>query len=376
MGYFRFLLASFVAFSHANGYLPINLGASAVIVFYFISGYLMSISYENFKNKTSYAQSSFYIDRVLRLFPSYIFVFTITIIFFSLFDLNNATNRMIDNNSIFDLNILNELFLIPNNYSRLTTSFSTNILPPAWSLGAELQFYLLFPLFVLIRIKKRIIIFLVLVIFHLLALSNSNYLFDYISFCNPIINEGKCWIDIHDSFKFEIIDSHVSDLFGYRLIFFTFSIFLFGNICYECFTRGGKYKYFIYTIIFIYIFCFFLIFSISDLLKNKHAIEVLFALAFLTPLSISILEKVRMKKKVTMLDSFLGKLAYPVFLTHFLAIWSLDLVLLEGKNNIFFTPLTMILCIFYSLVVMYFQNRVDKLRYGIRGFKRVTKDYH
>ena len=373
MGYYRFLLATFVALSHTNLYMPINLGVSSVIVFYFISGYLISISYENFKIKTNYSKTNFYIDRILRLFPSYILVFFITLIFFLIFDLDNATNLMIDNERFFNLQIFKEMLMIPNSFAFLTTSSSSNIIPPGWSLGVEMQFYFLLPFLVLLKIKKRMVLLILLVFLHLLALLNSNYLFDYITFCDALLNEGKCWIVLNELYRFEILNSHISDIFGYRSILFTLAVFLFGNICYECFIKGNKYKYFIYLIVFIYVFSFF-IFLVGDLLNNKHTIEVLIAAIVLIPLSFNLLEKIRKRKTISWLDSFFGKLAYPVFLSHFLAIWTIEIIIIDS-NDQYKIPLIMTVCFIYSLGIMYFQNFVDKFRYKVRGFKRTTKDY-
>ena len=72
LGLFRFILAWFVMLSHlpfspfAIGF---NGGVSAVILFYFISGYLMyfsfsRISFNSFKKKILF----FYAKRILRLF--------------------------------------------------------------------------------------------------------------------------------------------------------------------------------------------------------------------------------------------------------------------------------------------------------------------
>lgn len=60
MGYFRFLLAALVAYSHISGrYLPLNFGTSAVPAFYFLSGYLMTLLMKRFAaNSAGLARST------------------------------------------------------------------------------------------------------------------------------------------------------------------------------------------------------------------------------------------------------------------------------------------------------------------------------
>ena len=50
LGILRFILAMLVLLSHIPGLgMPLNPGVSAVILFYFISGYLMGRSYRRFQ---------------------------------------------------------------------------------------------------------------------------------------------------------------------------------------------------------------------------------------------------------------------------------------------------------------------------------------
>lgn len=72
LGIMRFTLALLVLLSHANGTgFKLNLGITAVIVFYFISGYLMQRSYERFLTHSRNPTRDFYLDRLLKLFPQY-----------------------------------------------------------------------------------------------------------------------------------------------------------------------------------------------------------------------------------------------------------------------------------------------------------------
>jgi peptidoglycan/LPS O-acetylase OafA/YrhL len=161
LGSFRFLLAWFVMLSH----LPnspfaknFNLAVSAVIMFYFISGYLM---YKSFKFKGNFFKSAkiFYLKRILRLFPLYLIVLFATILAISIFgksELVPLLNQDLDAKKIF----LNSI-LILNNYVfcpfEIDALLPHPLIPPTWSLSTEWHFYLLVPfLFFLINNKKWI----------------------------------------------------------------------------------------------------------------------------------------------------------------------------------------------------------------------------
>ena len=71
MGYFRFLLALSVFYTHVDApfnFLRLTGGATAVESFFVISGFLMA----EIASKSNYKQRDFYISRFLRIYPTYI----------------------------------------------------------------------------------------------------------------------------------------------------------------------------------------------------------------------------------------------------------------------------------------------------------------
>ena len=131
-GIFRLFLATLVAFSHFGViYKGFNPGQWAVVAFYLLSGYLMQKQAEKLCKDGGVA--SFYIDRAIRILPLYllVLVFGAWVVPVSAGD--------------FAWNVL----LFPLNYSTLTGV--PVVVGPAWSLACEAHFYLLVPLFYLMR---------------------------------------------------------------------------------------------------------------------------------------------------------------------------------------------------------------------------------
>ena len=70
LGSLRFVLAYLVFLTHfPSSGLKLSLGITAVIIFYFISGYLMMKSYLRFKAFSASPIKSFYVDRCIKIFP-------------------------------------------------------------------------------------------------------------------------------------------------------------------------------------------------------------------------------------------------------------------------------------------------------------------
>ena len=90
MGILRFLLAVLVAYSHWPFWNEnqVNFAVSAVVAFFFLSGYLMAGSYSRF-SILRWPTISFYIDRFYRIYPAFILIFLFTIFFKEYSDLHS-----------------------------------------------------------------------------------------------------------------------------------------------------------------------------------------------------------------------------------------------------------------------------------------------
>ncbi|HEY0879050.1 MAG TPA: acyltransferase [Zeimonas sp.] len=144
MGLTRLLLALGVLLSHAGVRLEgLNPGVTAVIGFYLISGYVMTGLVD--RHFASPARvPGFYVDRVLRLFPQYLVYAAITLAWY----LGTGSRTMFLARDPGALDLFRNLTVIPLNFYMFNGADSFTLIPPAWSLGAELQFYLVVPLMV------------------------------------------------------------------------------------------------------------------------------------------------------------------------------------------------------------------------------------
>ena len=148
-GSLRFILAILVAVSHLDFMIPlpgpgtINPGVFAVVIFYILSGYVMASSFSRNYSLSISKASAFWIDRIFRVFPQYLFFLLLTTLFLAL---TNYGSPQFHAGSF-----LSNLLIIPLNYymffdSSILQNPKWPLIPPAWSLGAELQFYALVPL--------------------------------------------------------------------------------------------------------------------------------------------------------------------------------------------------------------------------------------
>ncbi len=151
LGGYRLCLALLVALSHAGVSIAgFNPGVFAVVGFYVVSGYVMTGLLRN-HYPTFDVVPRFYADRVLRIFPHYLAIASVTLAWFvaahARTDYLRAPPDAID--------LVRNLLVIPLNFYMFNQADHFTLIPPAWSLGAELQFYLVIP-FVLLAANGRL----------------------------------------------------------------------------------------------------------------------------------------------------------------------------------------------------------------------------
>lgn len=146
MGLLRLILAIAVLLSHVDIRLwGLNPGVMAVIGFYMISGYVMTgvvLRYYADLRKSA----NFYWDRLLRLYPHYLAVIVLTLIWQQL----TGGENLFLSRPATPADLINNLLVVPMNFFMWNASDQFALVPPSWSLGAELQFYLLAPFVILI----------------------------------------------------------------------------------------------------------------------------------------------------------------------------------------------------------------------------------
>ena len=175
-GTFKFLLAIIIILSHNNIFITLpgapwfHEGVTAVIGFFFVSGYLTKLSLIRKYQLNQKKVISFYRDRLIRILPQYYFYSILTFLFLA------CTGFIAMHYSLSA--ILSNLLVIPLNLHKFfNVSFFANsdyaLIPPAWYLGTELQFYLLAPFLFKYRKSEIAMFFISLgVIFACLLWSN------------------------------------------------------------------------------------------------------------------------------------------------------------------------------------------------------------
>jgi peptidoglycan/LPS O-acetylase OafA/YrhL len=343
LGAFRFLLATFVMLSHIpGGLLRSNHGASSVLAFYFLSGWLMAMSYRRFMEKTDRPARAFYLDRFIKLWPSYILVFAVALVFYANTGMQTFDWRR----------VMLEIFLVPNAFTKMIPwhEHGLNIVQPSWSLGVECIFYLTVPLLIALPYRFKLVAAYVMAIGHLAVLSSPAVIGDFID-CTPPIRESFCSVP-------------VSDYLGMDMPIFAGVTFLLGHIAYDRFRgrpeRKDRHLFFIWGL---YVVYWLAIATPFGLFQFVGTVDVMLGMVLFLPAALlSILWS--LDRKQPRLDRILGDLAYPLFLVHVLARHIDEYLFGDGS------PLRIIaLALVLAVIVMLFQTRlIDRLRYGVRGF--------
>lgn len=278
LGTLRLLLAMAVAASHADWRVDgLNPGVMAVIGFYLISGYVMAGLIRRHYSHSA-AAPAFYLDRTFRLLPQYLLYSVLTLTW----HIYSQADNYFLSRSPSPGDLLNNALIVPLNYYMFNGSDRYTLIPPAWSLGAEVQFYLLAP-FVLIWPRRMLAV-------GLLSLGV------YVSALAGVIN---------------------SDWFGYRLLPGVLLFFLLGALLQHHHQHHQHSRVRVMTVL-VAALCVLALWFLdrNGTLRQPYNFETLLGLL----LGITLLSALA-KRPRARLDDFAGDLSYGVFLNHFLIMW-------------------------------------------------------
>ncbi|SDB54469.1 Peptidoglycan/LPS O-acetylase OafA/YrhL, contains acyltransferase and SGNH-hydrolase domains [Pseudomonas sp. NFACC23-1] len=316
MGAYRLLLAVLVAVSHMGvTFMGINPGAVAVVSFLIISGFVMTSLIERTYNTPGQIRL-FYMDRLLRLYPQFLvyFVLSCAVIHFLLPGTPPAAALTLEN-------IATSLPIVPLGFYMFGITVP-EILPPAWSLGLEMCFYLLIPFLILYRMRG-IAFALSVTVFMVASLG---------------------YLD--------------TDIYGYRLLPGVLFIFLCGSYLYRAQAKG----LWIASITIAVAALMFLTIIVGIIPRRPLTAEVTLGIALGLP-TVFLLSRLKHHR----LDEFLGNISYGVFLNHFVVIYVLR-AFWPVEYSILIITVVLVLSLAMSGVSYYAVERPAlKLRHALRA---------
>lgn len=304
----RFLMALLVVLFHVaqfsenrgfpffNDWAIFHKGTEAVYMFFSLSGFLIIRQlYVEKKETGSVNLKSFYLRRILRIFPLYYLVLTFGFLYYRL--LLPYFGYDVENN----YNLLSGIFLTVTFFPNIfLTQSPGGILEILWSIGIEEQFYLLIaPLFLLLPLK-RIQLFL--------AAFTSIYFLMYFS-------------------------EHLAFLKAYNMLFFYFS---FGGICSILYSHRifrAWIKRLRYPILLL-----FVVYFTTALFRNNLSPLFYHLISFmLFGLVLSALALKPMKVLENKAMNYLGKISYGIYMYHAIAMQLVGFLYLKVISKFGFT---------------------------------------
>jgi len=333
-GYFRFFLATLVLISHVEIRLQdsFNPGVSAVVSFYMLAGFVVCnlFSKKFISEKPQYFL--FYYERALRIFPQYIFIVILTLSFII------VTNY---GSPVFNIKgLVNNIFIIPLNYYMVIDNSILQepkwwLIPPAWSLGVELQAYLFLPFIIYYKPIKMVAAI--------------------ISFAVFIVA------------SFGIINT---DIFGYRLIPGVLFIFILGITIYKNTSdhvTSDLFDKFFPAIVYAVLVLVLITLGVFKMLLAPYARETILGILIGLP----IITYISKSTYSAPMNHFIGDLSYGLFLSHFLAIWVVEyysLVVKSASPYIYVATVFIISLLLSIIGVLVVENSIKKYRFKLSKF--------
>lgn len=286
MGSLRFLLACLVLLSHLGiSIVGLNPGVIAVVIFYVLAGHVVAGLWTKWQYQPN-PLICFYHDRSWRILPQY----GVAVLFATLLWLNGAQSPFLTKPPAL-VDWLSNLAIIPLNYFMYTGQDRFTLIPPAWSLATEIQFYLLAPLLLSQKLSRLIICLVLSLIIFVLAQYQ--------------------WLD--------------TDYYGYRLLPGILFIFIIGALQelrhrHKALTKSLVALGLLNALYLLWLW----IWGTHRPYNSEVSLGLLIAMPLLAALS-----KKKLPQQSTnigsRLNKALGALSYGVFLYHFPVIWLLKL---------------------------------------------------
>ncbi len=332
LGLLRTTLSLFVFLSHMPKLgIGFPIGSFSVTLFYFISGFLISRSYENFRARSRVPAIGFYLDRLVRIYPGYVAALLLTILL-----IKTGRGDFYSIGAIFPPPELTGHVLRWNAYLLRLNMDIPAIDGPTWSLAAEMQFYLVLPLLAVLPFP----------------------LFAAVVAASMGVQQ----------YAYHTLPPGDADWLAYRSLYGMMFVFCMGI----CLARRDDRRFarLLAAVVVAQVAILAIAYPMTRPFANYSVTAIALAVLVAVPVVDFALRSGTPWLKP--IDRFVGDLCYPIFLVHFPAMYCADLLYPQGRD---LPPqwyaLALGLCLVFALALHFaIQVPSEKLRYAIRGFSR------
>ena len=339
MGVWRLILAWMVIAAHTEGYAElfgVDAGTIAVSNFFFISGFLIPLTYESHYQKNGFLRgcARFFLNRILKIYPIYWASLLVTLGVYGAQHFIHKSNRLaqIDLSTYFQ-----NFLLIGLNQSTFWGGYE-RLNNPAWTLDVELQYYLLVPLLLFLASSYSTAFKLFIAGFSILSL--------YLQI-NPV----------------NLVDFD-------RSILAWAIFFLFGFIYYKILKKDSM------KVMLIFVAFAALVTLITIGLENSKVAAFTYAIVFVFCAVSGVLLKYQMNYRFGNFDRLAGDLSYPTYILHII-FFGLSAKIISFLAVASFNPVpkyaaTFLINIFVSTAVGYvalklIDRPIDRMRSKVRS---------